>query len=341
MVGDASPVYVIAEAGVNHNGDRRLAKELVAAAAEAGADAVKFQTWVTEKLITPEAPLAEYQARNIASRQTQFAMLKQLELSYDAFREVRNFGQQRGIVVFSTPDEEESADFLASLDVPVFKIGSAEVSNISFLQHVASKGKPVILSTGMANLAEVDAAVKAIEATGHSQLLLLHCVSNYPCQPAECNLRAMDTLRAAFGYPVGFSDHSEGHVVTVAAVARGACVIEKHITLDKRMAGPDHAASLDPKEFAAMVTAIRVCESALGTGRKEPTASEIAHRPLMRKRWVTNRPLPAGARLTPGDLALRRSSPDGLDPSQMALLIGRELKQPMAAWEVITLEKLR
>ncbi len=340
-VGRHHPVYIIAEAGVNHNGDVGLAKDLVLAAAAAGADAVKFQTWVTSKLMTPNAPLAAYQARNIGGHQTQYEMLEGLELGYDALRQVEEFGEARGITVFSTPDEEDSADFLAELGVPAFKIGSAEVTNMPFLQHIARKGKPLILSTGMSTLGEVEEAVRAIEATGNDQLVLLHCVSNYPCDPTECNLRAMDTLRCAFGYPVGFSDHSLDFVMPVAAVARGACVIEKHITLDRKMRGPDHAASLDPQAFAAMVKAIRDTEAALGTGRKEPTASELAHRPLMRKRWVASRALPAGSRLSRQDLALRRASPQGLDPSKLGLLLGRELRDPVKAWEVLTLEKLR
>jgi N-acetylneuraminate synthase len=340
-VGAAHPVYVIAEAGVNHNGDESLARALVTAAARAGADAVKFQTWVTDKLIAPDAPLAEYQDRNTAGRESQYEMLRRLELSYDAFRRVREFGAASACLVFSTPDEEDSADFLAGLGVPVFKIGSAEVTNTGFLAHVARKGRPVILSTGMATLGEVERAVRTIEEAGNDQLVLLHCVSNYPCEPAECNLRAMDTMRDAFGYPVGFSDHSLGSTMAIAAVARGACVIEKHLTLDTRMPGPDHAASLDPDQFAAMVEAIRHTEAALGSGRKEPTPSEVAHRPLMRKRWVACRPLAAGTRIAREDLALRRATPDGFDPSEIDLLIDRELSQPVPAWGAITRKILR
>jgi sialic acid synthase SpsE len=340
-VGPGRPVYLIAEAGVNHNGDPALAKRLVEAAAEAGADAVKFQTWITDKLVTPEAPLAGYQARNTGGGASQREMLQALELRPEALRELKALAETRAMMMFSTPDEEDSADLLEELGVCAFKIGSAEVTNTAFLQHVARKGRPLILSTGMSDLAEVTAAVRAIEATGNRQLVLLHCVSDYPCAPAECNLRAMDTLREAFGHPVGFSDHSLGHAVAVAAAARGACVIEKHLTLDTSMSGPDHAASLDPPAFAAMVRAVREAESALGTGLKEPTASERAHRPLMRKRWVASRPLAAGTRLSREDLALRRSRPEGLDPSELSLLLGHELRQGVGAWEVLTLDKLK
>lgn len=340
-IGHGLPVFVIAEAGVNHNGDPDLARRLVDAAMQAGADAVKFQTWVTEKLITLAAPLADYQARNVGGGETQYQMLARLELGYESLRELRAYAEQRGGLLFSTPDEEDSADFLDRLGLPLFKIGSAEVTNTEFLKHIACKGRPVLLSTGMSTLAEVEEAVRAIESTGNDQLVLLHCVSDYPCPAADCNLRALDTLRTAFGYPVGYSDHTLGHVAAVAAVALGACVIEKHLTLDTAMAGPDHAASLDPAAFAALVLAIRECESALGSGRKEPTPNEQAHRGLMRKRWVASRALASGTRLTRSDLALRRSSPLGLDPSQLGLLLGRELAQPVDAWEVLTLEKLR
>jgi sialic acid synthase SpsE len=340
-LGPGEPVFVIAEAGVNHNGDVSLARRLVDAAAEAGADAVKFQTWVTELLITPQAPLAEYQARNVGGAQSQFEMLKGLELHRGALPELKTRAETLGLLCFSTPDEEDSADFLETLDVPLFKVGSAEVTNLEFLRHVARKRRPLILSTGMSTLSEVEQAVRAIEETGNRQLVLLHCVSDYPSRPEDSNLRAMEALRAAFGYPVGFSDHTPGHVVAVAAVALGACVIEKHLTLDNALAGPDHAASLDPPAFAALVSAIRQCEAALGSGRKEPVAAEQAHRPLMRKRWVASRALAAGTRITRADLALRRASPDGLDPAQLPLLLGRELRVGVAAFEVVTPEKLR
>jgi N-acetylneuraminate synthase/N,N'-diacetyllegionaminate synthase len=339
-IGAGEPVFVIAEAGVNHNGDAGMARRLVDAAADAGADAVKFQTWVTELLIAQEAPLAEYQARNIGGGKSQFQMLKELELDRAALPGLKRAAEARGLTFFSTPDEEDSADFLEGLGVPLFKIGSAEVTNLELLRHVARKRRPLILSTGMSTLDEVERAVRAIEDAGNRELVLLHCVSDYPSRPADSNLRAMATLARAFGYPVGFSDHTPGHVVAIAAVALGACVIEKHLTLDNALPGPDHSASLDAPAFAAMVAALRQCETALGTGRKEPAAAELQHRPLMRKRWVAGRALAAGTRLTRADLLLRRASPDGLDPSQLELLLGRELKRAVAALEVVTPEKL-
>jgi len=339
-IGPTRPCYVIAEAGVNHNGDLARARALVAAAAAAGADAVKFQTWITAKLLSPDAPLAAYQERNVGGRQSQFAMLEALELPYEAHRELKDLAESLGLDFLSTPDEEDSADFLESLGVAAFKIGSAEITNREFLTHVARKGRPLIVSTGMATLLEVERAVRTLEATGNRQIVLLHCVSNYPCQPEECNLRAMDTLQAAFGYPVGFSDHSLAHAVAVAAVARGAVVLEKHLTLDNNLPGPDHAASLDAAAFAAMVGAIRAAERALGHGRKEPTPSELAHRPVMRKRWVAARDLPAGAKLARADLALRRGRPEGYDPAESEAILGRVLKRPVSQWETLTPEVL-
>lgn len=340
-IGAGRPVFVIAEAGVNHNGDLALARRLVEAAAAAGADAVKFQTWITEKLLAPGAPLAAYQERNVGVGRTQFEMLKDLELPYEAHAELKDLAERLGLVFLSTPDEEDSADFLEELGVTAFKVGSAEITNLDLLGHVARKGRPLIVSTGMATIEEVEAAVRTIEAAGAPPLALLHCVSDYPCAPEECNLRAMHTLRAAFGRPVGFSDHSLGHEIAVAAVALGASILEKHLTLDTSLPGPDHRASLDPDGFARMISAVRASERALGDGCKQPTARELAHRPLMRKRWVAARALDAGARLTRADLALRRGDPEGYDPAEVGQIVGRELAVGLAAWETLTPRKLR
>lgn len=339
-VGPGCPTFIIAEAGVNHNGNAELAARLVDAALEAGADAVKFQTWVTEKLVVPEAPMAEYQRRNLGSQQSQAEMLKRLELSHNQFREIMSYADRRGILFFSTPDEEWSADFLDELGIQVFKIGSGEVTNLPFLKHVASKGKPIILSTGMSGLGEVEAAVRTMEETGNTQLALLHCVSSYPAQPSECNLRVMDTLALAFGYPVGFSDHTLGSTVAIASVARGACVVEKHLTLDTRMEGPDHLLSLNPQQFRSMVAAIRDVEKALGDAAKRPTSSETETRKVVRKSIVAARAIRSGKILECGDLALRRASA-GLPPAYLPLLVGRQATDSIPADSVITLDRLR
>ena len=338
-IGDRKPCFIIAEAGVNHNGDCRLACKLVDAARDAGADAVKFQTWVTDKLVLKDAMLAEYQRRNDRAAKSQYQMLKKLELGQADFRRLQTHAKKRGILFLSTPNEEESADFLEKLGLPLFKIGSGEVTNLPYLAHIARKNRPIILSTGMSTLAEVEAAVRAIEETGNRQLVLLHCVSNYPAQAADCNLSAMATLSAAFGYPVGFSDHTMGHSIAVAAVARGACVLEKHLTLDNRMKGPDHKASLNPKEFAALVRAVREAESAIGSGRKQPTPAELKTKKVVQKSLVTARPLAAGKTIASQDLILRRSS-GGLPVSALAFVVGRKVKQPLPAFVPVTLEQL-
>lgn len=339
-IGSHYPCFIIAEAGVNHNGDIELAKQMVDVAAEAGADAVKFQTWVTEKLVMPNAPMAEYQSENLGIKQSQFEMLKQLELTYNEFREIKAYADQKGILFLSTPDEEDSADFLEQLGVPAFKIGSGEVTNLPFLHHVALKNSPIILSTGMSTLGEVEMAVSTIEMAGNQQLILLHCVSNYPADPADCNLRAITTLSTAFGYPVGFSDHTLGIDISIAAVARGACLIEKHFTLDKTMSGPDHRASLSPDELVALVQTIRLVESSIGNGVKRPVLSELKTKKVVQKSIVTRRAIRSGMRITLTDLALRRSS-GGLSSAYLPLVVERQAACDLDANFLITLDVLK
>ncbi len=339
-VGTGHACFIIAEAGVNHNGEIELAKRLVDAAREANADAVKFQTWVTEKLIATDAAMAEYQKQNLGREQRQFEMLKRLEFTHDQFRELKAYAEHSSILFLSTPDEEESADFLERMGMPVFKIGSGEVTNLPYLHHVALKMKPIILSTGMSTLGEVEAAVRTMEEAGNQRLALLHCVSDYPAQACDCNLRAMDTLASAFGYPVGFSDHTLGIDIAVAAVARGACVLEKHLTLDQTMPGPDHSASLDPAEFASMVRAIREIESALGDGVKKPAPSEFETKKVVQKAIVAARPVRIGEVLAERDLALKRTS-GGLVPAYLPLIIGRCADRDIEVNCTITMDMLR
>jgi N-acetylneuraminate synthase len=338
-IGPGQPCFIIAEAGVNHNGSLALARELIDAARAAGADAVKFQTWITEKLTLPDTQLADYQRANAGPGQTQFEMIRQLELRPEDFAALKAHALTAGILFFSTPDEEDSADFLQRLGVPLFKIGSGEVTNLPYLRHVAAKGRPLVLSTGMSTLGEVEAAVDAIRGAGNTDLILLHCVSDYPARPEDCNLRAMATLQAAFGCPVGFSDHTLGVEVAVAAVALGACVLEKHLTLDHDMAGPDHRASMEPREFADMVRAVRRIECALGTGIKQPVQVEVKTRETVRKSLVTARPVRQGERLESGAVALRRAS-GGLPPHFLDVVLGRRAKQDLAANRVIELDML-
>jgi N-acetylneuraminate synthase len=338
-LGKGQPCFLIAEAGVNHNGDLDLARRLVDAAAEAGADAVKFQTFRAERLVTPDAPKAEYQRDRTADNGSQLDMLRQLELSPEAHRVVLERCRQRGVMFLSTPFEEESANFLDALGVCAFKIPSGEVTNLPFLEHVARKGKPLIVSTGMCRLGEVESAVDAIRACGNDGLVLLHCVSNYPAAPEDANLRAMHTLGAAFGVPVGYSDHTEGVDVPLAAVALGACVLEKHFTLDRSLPGPDHAASAEPDELTALFRGVRRVEAALGHGHKTPVASETATANVARKSLVAAVDISCGSVLTPDLIAIRRPG-TGLPPALREQLVGRTAREDIPAGTLLRWELL-
>jgi len=339
-VGPGYPVFIIAEAGVNHNGSLDMAYQLVDAAAQSGADAVKFQTFKAENIVTPQAPKADYQKQTTDAAESQFAMIKRLELSYDAFRQLKAYCDLQNIVFLSTPFDEESADFLTELDIPAFKIPSGEVTNLPFLAYVARKQKPIILSTGMAYLSEVDEAVRIIQQNACQELVLLHCVSNYPADPAEVNLRAMQTMSHAFQLPVGYSDHTLGNEIALASVAMGASVIEKHFTLDKNLPGPDHKASLEPVELKAMIQGIHKVESALGSGRKTPTASEQNAAAVARKSLVAAYDLPAGTIITPKMITAKRPG-TGLPPSLITYVLGRTLQIDIKAETQIELEMLK
>lgn len=322
--------YIIAEAGVNHNGKIEIARSLIEAAKEAGADAVKFQTFKTEKILTRNTCMATYQQENLRSEETQFEMVKALELSYNDFAELKEHAKVIGIDFLSTPDDEDSLDFLVDkLDLPWVKVGSGEITNIPFLRKIAAKQKPIILSTGMSTLGEVEKAVRVICTINTRELILLHCTTNYPCPPAEVNLRAMQTLKQAFQLRVGYSDHTLGSEVPVAAVALGAELIEKHLTLDKTMAGPDHRASLSPYEFGQMVKQIRTIEYALGDGIKWPNPSEEKIKPFVRRRVVAARDLPKGTVVDWEHLSFKRAN-EGIYVDQVELLIGRRLDVAIA-----------
>ena len=325
--------FIIAELGVNHNGSIDIAERLIDAAADAGADAVKFQTWNTDDLVTRDAPLADYQVSS-GGPASQYELLKELELPVEALVELKARADARGVEFFSTADDEGSADALERLGVRLFKIGSGELTNLGLLRHVAGKGKPVIFSTGMATLEEVERALAALTGTGNREVAVLHCVSAYPSPPEESNLKALDTL-ARFGAPVGFSDHTLGNILAIAAVARGAAIIEKHFTLDKSLPGPDHRASAEPGEFRAMVEAIRVVESGLGDGVKRPMPSELAIRSVVRRTVVAARALRAGHIINEGDVVLRRAS-GGLAADELEQTLGRALRTDVARYAPIT-----
>lgn len=331
--------YVIAEIGVNHNGSADLARDLIDVAAAAGADAVKFQTFTARDLVTEAASMADYQSRNTGRDRSQYAMLAELELSESDFSDLMDHCADRSIDFLSTPFGPSQADLLERLGVEAFKISSGDLTFHQFLQHVARKGRTIILSTGMATLAEVDSALAAIDAAGPVPVALLHCVSDYPAEPADCNLRAMATMAQAFGRPVGWSDHTLGSAVGHAAVALGARIIEKHITLDVKMDGPDHAASMAPNDFSAFVAGIRAIEASLGDGRKRPKPSELRTAAVARRSIVASRDLTAGATIGSGDVDILRPG-TGMAPSMLDAIIGCRLGRDVRAGEPLVIEDL-
>jgi N-acetylneuraminate synthase len=326
LVTPESPCFIIAEAGVNHNGDLELAKQLVLAAKEAGADAVKFQTFQAKHLVTADAPQADYQARNSGKTESQFDMLKRLELPLEAFAELSRYCQELGIMFMSTAFDEKSADFLAGLGMSIFKIPSGELTNIPLLQHIARFGKPMIVSTGMGTIEEIKEAVETIQAAGNDDITVLHCVTDYPTPPEQVNLRAMHVIQAALGVPIGYSDHSMGIEASVIAVAAGAKVIEKHFTLDCNLPGPDHKASLEPKDLGEMVKGIRKVEVLLGSGKKQPNEAELAVAKIVRRSVVAARDLKTGDTITSEMVLLRRPG-TGIEPARMGEVLGRTLSR--------------
>lgn len=334
-VGPGHPCFIIAEAGVNHNGDLSLALKLVDAASNAGADAVKFQTFKAEALVSPQAPKASYQMETTDPSESQFEMIQRLELSLYMHQQLIDYCEQRGILFMSSAFDHDSADLLESIDAAVYKIPSGELTNIPFLRHVALKGKPMIVSTGMAYLGEVDDAVRTIYSYGNEQLILLHCVSNYPADPKDINLAAIGTLDTAFGIPIGYSDHTEGIDIAIGAVAIGAKVIEKHITLDRSLPGPDHKASIEPQEFKDMVDSIRRVEQAIGTGKKIPADSERDTSEVARKSLVACVDIEKGSVVSTDMIAAMRPG-TGLSPVVIDDLIGRVAKSYIPYGELIT-----
>ena len=319
-------VYIIAEAGVNHNGKLDLALKLCDAAKEAGVDAVKFQTWKTEIIVTAQARQAAYQTENTGKEESQYDMLKNLELSYDHFRTIQDYCKKIGLDFLSTPDEEESLEFLVSLGLPFIKVGSGEVTNIPYLRKIGSCKMPVILSTGMSNIGQVATAYDTLLQAGAKEVSLLHCTTNYPCPMDEVNLKAMLTLREAFKCHVGYSDHTMGTEVPVAAVALGAEIIEKHFTLDRTMEGPDHKASLEPAELKLMVQQIRNIEAALGDGVKRPNKSEAVNAKVVQKSILAKRPIKKGEVLTEENLVAKRAGA-GISSVHWDVVVGTKALQ--------------
>jgi N,N'-diacetyllegionaminate synthase len=319
---------IIAEAGINHNGDIELAKKLIDIAADAGADLVKFQTFSADRLVTQSALKAEYQALATDKIESQHEMLRKLELTESMHHELINHCANREIGFFSTGFDIESINFLVSLGQELFKIPSGEITNLPFLQHIGGLGKKVLLSTGMSNMHEVAAALNALELAGtpKNRIMVLHCTSAYPAEISDVNLRAMLSIQDEFGVEVGYSDHTLGIEVAIAAVALGAKVIEKHFTLDRNMTGPDHKASLEPDELMRMVAGIRSIEKALGDGNKVITQNEIQNRDVARKSIVASRDIQAGEVFSEDNLTAKRPG-TGISPMEWYEVIGTKAKQ--------------
>ena len=329
-------VLIIAEAGVNHNGSFELAKQLVDAAKKAGADIVKFQTFKAENLVTKTAKKAEYQIENTKDGGSQLSMLKSLELSHTDFAELKAYCEAVSIQFLSTPFDGESIELLDRLGIAFWKIPSGEITNYPYLRQIAQTQKPVILSTGMATLSEIEAAVALLRQCGAKEIQLLHCNTEYPTPFEDVNLSAMEAMRKATGLPVGYSDHTQGIEVPIAAVAMGATVIEKHFTLDKTMDGPDHKASLSPDELTTMVSAIRHIEQAIGSGIKEPSPSEQINITIVRKSIVAKRNIAKGECFSEENLTCKRPG-TGISPMEWEKVLGQVAQREYREDERITL----
>lgn len=329
-------IFIIAEAGVNHNGSLELAKKLIDVAAKAGADAVKFQTFKADKLVSKTAKKAEYQQQTTNASESQYAMIKKLELDIAAHHELIAYCKTKNILFLSTPFDHESIELLNDLGMSIFKIPSGEITNLPYLRHIGSLGKKVIMSSGMADLGEIEDALDILAEAGtlKENISVLHATTEYPCPIDEVNLRAMQTIAAAFGIKAGYSDHTNGIEIPIAAAAMGATVIEKHFTLDREMEGPDHKASLEPEELIAMVKAIRNIEKALGNGIKKPSFSEAKNIAVARKSIVAACPIREGESFTAANIAIKRPG-NGISPMRYDEIIGINAKKDYEADELI------
>ena len=324
--------FIIAEIGVNHNGSPELAKKLIDVAYKAGVDAVKFQTFKAWECASKFAPTADYQKE---SAENQYKLLENLELDFADFADLKEYAESLGLVFLSTPDGQKSLNFLCDIGVKAIKIASGELTNLPFLNSIAFKKLPVILSTGMGTLGEVEEAINTLKLAGASDIMLMHCTTEYPAPAKDCNLKAIQTMQNAFQLPVGFSDHTQGSEAAIAATTLGAVILEKHITLDKTMEGPDHAASIEPDELKNYVDAIRKTITMLGNGIKVPSESEIKNIPLVRRSLVAAKPIKAGESLTGDKVAIKRPA-SGIEPKQLINALGRRVLRDLSEDEPIT-----
>ncbi|MGL5479189.1 MAG: N-acetylneuraminate synthase [Clostridium sp.] len=328
--------FIIAEAGVNHNGNLDIAKKMIDEASKTGVDAIKFQTFKTENLVCKGAKKAEYQKNNTDNKENQFGMLKRLEFSYEDFKELNEYCKLKDIMFLSSPFDLESIEMLKKLDIEIFKVPSGEIENVPYLREISKCNKKIILSSGMCNLSDIEFAIDILEKEGAKDISILHCNTEYPTPMEDVNLKAMETIKKAFSYEVGYSDHTEGIEIPIAAVALGAKIIEKHFTLDKSMEGPDHAASLTPKELKDMVCAIRNIEKALGNGRKIPSKSESKNKDIARKSIVSKRPIKKGEIFSLENITTKRPG-TGISPKRFDEIIGKEAFKDFNEDEMIKL----
>lgn len=338
-VGYGEPVFIVAEAGVNHNGDVDLGKKLIDAAKDAETDAVKFQAFKAENLVTKYAEKARYQKATTGPNESQYNMIKKLELKAEEFRELYDYAKKKNIIFLSSTVDKESVDLLGNLGVPAFKVASGEITNFPLLRYIAGKKKPVILSTGMSTLDEIEDALEVIRQKGVQDIVLLHCVTSYPAKIEDVNLRVIETLRHRFKLPVGFSDHTLGITASIASAALGAVLIEKHFTLDTSLPGPDHKASLEPDELKEMVRAIRDVEKALGDGIRKLTEDEERIKKVARRSIVAKVRIPKGTIITEDMLDLKRPGV-GIEPKYLNDIIGKRAKKDITPDELVTFEKL-
>lgn len=338
-IGPGNPCFIIAEAGVNHNGDTRLAHRLVDAAANAGADAVKFQTFIPETVVVRNAQKPSYQLKTTDKNESQLEMLQNLSLTYEDFHTLKKHADDVGILFLSTPSSPADINFLMKIGVSALKIASMDIVNYPLLNVFGSQGVPIIASTGMATLGEVEKGVAILRNGGCQELALLHCATNYPVQDDEANLLVLETLAQAFQVPVGYSDHTSGILVAIAAVAREAHIIEKHFTIDKQLPGPDHAASLDEEGFGAMVRGIRTVEAALGSPIKQEVKAEAANRSVMRRSLVAAKDIPANTIIRSHHITLKRPG-TGLGAELIPFFVGRRTTRSLEKDQMISLDVL-
>jgi N-acetylneuraminate synthase/N,N'-diacetyllegionaminate synthase len=338
-IGYGCPVYVIAEAGVNHNGDLKTAKRLIDEARACGADCVKFQTFRAENVVTRKAPKAKYQLDTTDRAESQLDMLRKLQLKPGDYEALKAHAENANITFLSTPYNFEDIDLLESVGIPAYKVASGQVVELPFLRKISMTGKPVLLSTGMATLAEIDEALRTILKEGNEQVVLLQCTTNYPSRMQDANLRVMETFRVAFGVMAGYSDHTVGDETAIAAVALGALVVEKHFTLDKNMAGPDHSSSATPGELKSLVEKIRSVETALGSARKEPTEIERENATGMRRSIVACRDIRRGETITEDNITFKRPA-SGLSPSLYDAVIGKRAAIDISADELLQMDMI-